>query len=55
MIPYFVTNSSMQGGHFVDIVDVDEVVIGSDMPRRVIRVWVPSHWILHEQLGIKHV
>ena len=40
----------------MDIVDVDEGVIGSEMPSRVnMSVWDLSQWILHEQLDKKHV
>ena len=40
----------------MDIVDVDDGVIGSEMPSRVnMSVWDLSQWILHEQLDIKHV
>ena len=39
-----------------DIVDVDEGVIGSDMPRRGdMSVWYLSQMIIHEQLDIKGV
>ena len=49
------TSNSLTGDHLVDIVDVDEGFIGSDMPRRVRHVWDPSQWIPQEQLGIKHI
>ena len=50
------TTNSLIGDHLVDIVDVDEGVIGSEMPSRVnMSVWDLSQWILHEQLDKKHV
>ena len=50
------TANSLIGDHLVDIVDVDEGVIGSEMPSRVnMSVWDLSQWILHEQLDKKHV
>ena len=50
------TANSPKVDHLVDIFDVDEGVIGSEMPSRVnMSVWDLSQWILHEQLGINHV
>ena len=47
------TANSLIGDHLVDIVDVDEVVIGSEMPSRVRHV-CPGSISMDSSLTIRH-